>query len=374
METVIKWTKNENLCFEKDKRGWTKDKPRKYINNEEKKIINIYHNLKNDPLSFFCGATAIANVWKRIYPSKPVPHLRFIGRILKKHNLTKKIDRGKNKGASRYLLYPDYTILNNIGKNSLLEIDYIGQKFIKGQTEPINFLAFSLRGKRTLKYYVRTRFLTQDELMQHLKYFFNTYEKPVACKMDNAFVFFGPSSKGKFLSKTVLFLLSNNVIPIFTAPRKPWNQASVEGAGSIFARKFWNRFHFNNVLEIDKKLGEFNFDYMRYLNYQSPDKTEDNSDFSYCVYFIRKVYEKDKNTGYVGIGNEQIDIDSSYINLFTLCEWNLEKETLSIYLQREGVSDNGKCSFHLKLIKKITFEISKGSEVKAVDFYMSLNR
>jgi len=47
--------------------------------------------------------------------------------------------------------------------------------------------------------------------------------------MDNDFAFFGPSSKERFLSKVVLSLLLHNIIPIFTAPRKPWNQASIEG-------------------------------------------------------------------------------------------------------------------------------------------------
>ena len=53
------------------------------------------------------------------------------------HNLTEKIKRGKNKSASRYLLYPEYTILNTISQGSLLEIDFIGKKFIQGRTEPI---------------------------------------------------------------------------------------------------------------------------------------------------------------------------------------------------------------------------------------------
>jgi len=295
---------------------------------------------------------------------------------LKKYNLTRKIQRGRNKGASRYLLYPDFTILNRIAKNSLLEIDFIGKKFIKGRTEPINFLAFSLRGKRALKYYIRTEVLTQEELIRHLTCFFNTFEKPIACKMDNGFVFFGPSSKRRFLSKIVLFLLSQNIIPIFTAPRKPWNQASVEGASSVFQRKFWNRFDFSSLKDIDKRLTEFNLAYQRYLNYQRPNNSEENCDFSYCVYFIRKIYEhQDKNMGFVQIGDEKMDIEPQYINLFVLCHWDLEKELLYIYLQKEPKSkiENKDSPFYPQIIKKIPFEINKVTEKKVVDFYLSLN-
>lgn len=375
METVIKWTKNKDLPFQEDRRGWPKNKPRKYTHRQEKKILTLYHSLKNNPSHFFCGATAIANEWRSFYPCLKTPHLRFIGRVLKKHNLTQRIKKGRNKVTSRYLLYPDYTILNTIAKNSLLEIDFIGKKFIRGRTEPVNFLAFSLRGKRILKHYLRIENLTRDELITQLIYFFKDFEKPLSCKMDNSFVFFGPCSKRRFLSKVVLFLLSCNVIPIFTAPKRPWNQASVEGASSIFARKFWNKFEFNSLQEIDARLRDFNLNYLRYLNYQRPQKAEENPSFSYAVYFIRKVYEdENKSTGFIQIGDEKIEIPSSYINLFTLCHWDLERELLYIYLQKEKEPKDKESPFYLQTIKKTPFELNKVSEKKVVDFYLSLNR
>lgn len=384
MDFVIKWTKNKDQTFGEDRRGWPKNKPRKYLNNQEEKIISVYRSLINNPQSFFCGATAITHTWKSFYPSVAVPHVRFIGRVLKKHGLTKKIHRGRNKGASRYLLYPDYTILNTIAHKSLLEIDFIGEKFIQGRTKPINFLAFSLRGERRLKYYVRIETPTQDELMKQLNHFFATFEKPYAAKMDNGFVFFGPSSKKRFLSKTTLFLLLNNVIPIFTAPRKPWNQASVEGASSVFSRKFWNRFRFTSTEEIDERLKDFNADYQKYLNYQRPKQAEENPNFSYRVYFIRKVEENPgKGRASIQIGSERIEVNPSYLNLFTLCQWNLETNSLYIYLQREREktarqsttnSKNEFPKFYLQTIKKIPYALNKASEKKVVDFYLSPNR
>jgi len=132
--------------------------------------------------------------------------------------------------------------------------------------------------------------------MTQLGEFINKFERPYAVKMDNDFVFFGPSSKERFLSKVVLFLLLHNIIPIFTAPRKPWNQASIEGANSVFSRKFWNRGHFEAVSEIDRRLQDFNLDYQRYLNYQRPDTFKENKNFSYCVYFVRKIYQEAEST------------------------------------------------------------------------------
>jgi len=223
---------------------WKKGKPRKYTDNQEEKVLSLYFRLKDDPSSFFCGATAIQNTWKDYYPQNPIPHLRYIGRILKKHNLTEKIKREKNKGASRYLLYPAYTILNTISQGSLLEIDFI-RKFIQGESHPLNFLGFSLRGRRPLKHFMRIEEYTQEAVIESLDDFIHKFESPYAVKMDNDFVFFGPSSKERFLSKVTFYLLLHNIIPIFTAPRKPWNQASIEGTNSVFSRKFWNRSHFS---------------------------------------------------------------------------------------------------------------------------------
>ena len=374
MELVISWTKQPNQDPTPDKRGWKKGRPQKYTDNQEEKILSIYYKLKEDPSCFFCGATAILNIWKDYYPLTPIPHLRYIGRVLKKHNLTEKIKRGKNKGASRYLLYPEYTILNTISQGSLLEIDFI-QKFIQGRSRPLNFLGFSLRGKRPLKHFVRVESYNQEEVMTQLEEFIHKFERPYAVKMDNDFVFFGPSSKERFLSKVVLFLLLRNIIPIFTAPRKPWNQASIEGSNSVFSRKFWNRGPFASVAETDRRLADFNLSYQRYLNYQRPDSFKENKNFSYCVYFIRKIYQvPDSTKGYIQIGSKRIILNPSYINLFTLSKWDLEKEMLYVYIQRERQFESKPPSFYLQLVKKIPFEINKASDKKVVDFYLSYNR
>ena len=195
---------------------------------------------------------------------------------------------------------------------------FIGKKFIQGQREPIHFLGFSLRGRRALKYFTRAPSHHHWKVISGLGHFIHCFEKPYAVKMDNAFAFFSPPSKERFLSQVVLFLLLHHIIPVFTAPRKPWNQASIEGANSIFSRKFWNRCHFQSVTEIDGRLTDFNCDYQRFLNYQRPGMAQENQKFSYCVYFIRKVYQQTSaHQGYVKIGSKSVLLDPEYINLFT---------------------------------------------------------
>ncbi|HAJ33374.1 MAG TPA: hypothetical protein DCK79_08380, partial [Candidatus Atribacteria bacterium] len=117
-----------------------------------------------------------------------------------------------------------------------------------------------------------------------------------------------------------------------------------------------------------------NLDYQRYLNYQRPDSFKENENFSYCVHFIRKIYqEPDSTQGYIQIGSKRIILDPSYINLFTLSKWDLEKEIFYIYIQRERQFEPEPPSFYLQLVKKIPFEINKASDKKVVDFYLSYN-
>jgi hypothetical protein len=154
-------------------------------------------------------------------------------------------------------------------------------------------------------------------------------------KLDNGFAFAGSGPWPRVLNSVVLFLLKEKVLPVFTAPRKPWNQASVEGANSIFSRKFWNRFEFKNLNDIDYRLGHFNDSYERYTDYQKPKRLEARPKrFVPKVYFIRKVYEHPgTKRGYIDILKEQILLPTAYINMFVLAEWRLKSDILAVSFQ-----------------------------------------
>ena len=116
-----------------DARGWKKGKSRSYSQRDEERILRIHQRLDTDPLEHFSGASAILQRYHKVYPKAKPISLRFIGRTLAQHGLSSK-PKVRRKGVSRYLHYPEATI-NSVGK-SLLEIDFIGKKFITGRTEP----------------------------------------------------------------------------------------------------------------------------------------------------------------------------------------------------------------------------------------------
>lgn len=172
--------------------------------------------------------------------------------------------------------------------------------------------------------------------------------------MDNGLAFIGSASGKRSLSKIVKLLFEKKIIPVFTAPRKPWNNGSVEGSNSVFARNFWNKFIFNSVEEVDEKLEFFNQANIEYSYYQPNEiKRDDNKEFIPKIYFIRKVCEEQQNDkGKIEILNDKINLPKEYINLFTLSEWDLKTEMLTVYFEKEQQPI---------IIKKVKFKINKRS-------------
>lgn len=357
------WTKSSNQDFTKDMRGWPKGKPRKYTKADKTRVKKIRDELtKNSSDDFYCGATVILQEYRKKYPNLKPPTLRFIGRVLAKSGMVAQQKKHKNKGAARYLHYPEYSVYH-LGKR-VLEVDFVGHKFIRGRTEPVNFIGFSFKKEPKLRYFKRISGETSDNLINQSKRFFKTFEKPDVMKMDNGFAMAGAGPWPRTLSKTIISYLKEQIIPVYAVPRRPFSQASIEGNNSVFSRKFWKRFDFKNVQEVDEKLELFNLASQRYSEYQPPkekqEKQKKKRKFIPKVYFIRKVFEDEQTgKGYIALVNDKVFIRKSYINFFVLTEWNLKKEELYVYFEDQQ---------KLKRIKKIKFKINQKSKEKLSDF------
>lgn len=357
---MITWTKSPNQDFSKDMRGWPKGKPRKYTKTDRTRIEKIRSELtQKSSNNFYCGATVILQEYRKRYPNLRLPTLRFIGRILAKSGLAEQQKKHKNKGAARYLHYPEYSVYH-LGKR-VLEVDFVGHKFIKGRTEPVNFIGLSFKKPPKLRHFKRISGETADNVIRESKRFFRKFEKPDAVKIDNGFGMAGSSPWPRTISKVALFYLKEQIIPIYAVPRRPFSQASIEGNNSVFSKKFWKRFDFENVQEIDEKLELFNLASQRYAQYELPKKRpEKKTKFIPKIYFIRKVFEDEQTgKGYIELVNDKVFLHKSYINFFVLSEWKLKNEELYIYFENEQ---------NLKRIKKIKFKINQRSKEKLSHF------
>lgn len=280
-------------------------------------------------------------------------NISFITSTLKDLGLSKP-HKKRIRGGSEYQRYPK--ILISLVGNLILEIDFI-QRFIKGQTKPLHFIGFSCKGLK-LRQYRRISGQTNINTRKELEWFFNNFFLPDAVKMGNDLAFIGSNSAKRTISKTVKYLFDKKIIPIFTNPRSPWNNGSVEGSNSVFARNFWNKFEFKSIKDIDVKLELFNQSSLEYSDYeQNKFKNKGKESFIPQIYFIRKVHENQRKNGKgeINILNEKIELLDKYINLYILSKWNLKTEMLHIYFENEGKE---------ALVKKLKFRINKNSQIK----------
>lgn len=351
---VIKWTQSRKQDFTNDHRGWPKGKRRTWSKLAERRVKEIHRNLESNPFKFFTGASAIDQEWRKKFKVSPPP-LRTIGRILADLGLSSKRRKDRHKGASRYLCYPEHTIYTCL-KGRIVESDFIGKKYINGQTKPLNFISFSFKKKPKLRHFKRVESQTTNCFINEFKRFSQKFEKPDFVKVDNCLAVIGSASGKRNLSRTMKYLLKNQVIPIFAVPRKPFSQASIEGNNSVFSRKFWNRFQFKNLKDVDEKLGWFNKASQEYSEYQKPKVKLEKKKFVPKIYFIRQVKEdqtKKKMNGYIEILNDFVYLPKAYINYFVLAKWNINEERLYIYFEKEQKSE---------LIKKLLFKINRKSK------------
>lgn len=280
-------------------------------------------------------------------------NLSFIISTLKELQLSKP-HKKRIKGCSEYQRYPK-TLISRIGE-LVLEIDFI-QRFIKEQTKPLHFIGFSCK-KFKLRQYRRISGQTNLNVKKELEWFFDNFFMPDAAKMDNDLAFIGSNSAKRTISKTVKFLFDKKIIPIFTNPRSPWNNGSVEGSNSVFARNFWNKAEFNSAENVDRGLKLFNRSSLEYSDYEQ-NKFENKADKKLIpqIYFIRKVHENQQKNGKgeINILNERIELSGEYVNLYTLTKWDLKDEMLYVYFENEGKEI---------LKKKTKFQINKNSQIK----------
>jgi hypothetical protein len=350
---VVRWTQARDQDLERDGRGWPHGQARRWDERVYERIRRLHTALENDPHEFFTGATAIQHRYQRRYPKSPVPPLRTIGRILAELGLSSQRKRGRSKGAARYLCYPEHTVYHTLGER-VLEVDFVGRKYLTGRTAPVNFVGLSFKHSPKLRYFQRVPGETSEALIRACEAFFRRFETPDVLKVDNCGAAIGSGSGKRALSRFVHFLLARQILPVFSVPRKPFSQASIEGNNSVFARKFWNTQTFRSLRSLDRRLEWFNASSQRYTGYESPPPRPPPPGFVPKVYFIRQVREHPDRpgTGHIDVLHQQIALPAAYLSYFVLAEWNLHTERLVIFFEQDDTP---------KRIKSMRFAMNPNS-------------
>lgn len=356
---VVKWTQSPDQDCTKDQRGWKQGTRRKWNRMIEERITQIRQELEADPTQYYIGPTAIQVEYHRRFPAAELPPVRTIGQLLTDLGLSNAATPERTRGAARYLHYPEWTIYKGLG-GRVMEIDFVGEKFITGRTAPIHFLGWSCKKTPRFRHYARVVGETTDVFIRETAAVFGRFETPDFAKIDNAMAMIGGRRGKRAVSRAMVFLLRQRVIPIFSVPRQPFSQASIEGNNSAFGRKFWHRWDFGSVEEIDERLVGFNASTRRYLQYKPPTTTAAAAkDFVPTIYFTRQVQQEEKGPGgTVHILGETIELATEYVKFFVLGEWNLVEETMKIRFEEEEEST---------VLKEVEFPINERSKEKCID-------
>lgn len=356
---VRRWTSAPAQDLTADERGWPKGQRRHWDQTTMERIKEIHQFQQDDRQQFFCGATAISQEWRRRYPQTAVPPLRTIGRILAELGLSGKRRTTKAKGAARYLCYPEHTIYQQL-PGRVLEADFIGKKYLGGG-EPLNFIGFSFKKEPKLRHFQYVPAQTAEVIIRQAQRFFERFEKPDYFKVDNCGATIGSGSGQRTLSRFICFLLSEQIIPIFAVPRKPFSQASIEGNNSVFSRKFWNQRAFTSQRDVVRQLAWFNEASKQYAGYCRPAQPRARKiNFVPQVYFIRQVAdEAGARSGFINVLNEKISLPAAFINYFVLARWDLSREQLDVYFEKE---------LKQKRIKHMKFAINQNATYKKGSF------
>jgi hypothetical protein len=351
-----------------DNRGWKKGKPRKYTPETKQQIIKIRKELKRED-SYFIGSNVVMKNYENQTGEKVSKS--FVDGVLKEAGLVKS-PRSKKKGRSRYMKYPEYTI-NRLGK-SMMSIDFIGPKYLKGSNNRINFLSCKYIRPEKLGIAKRIKGQTTEQTIKTLKEIWETHPIPEILKIDNDAAFGANLSQKKYIGKLVFFLLNLGVTPLYVAPRSPWNNGHVEGFNSVFSKKFWNKLQFSDEQEIDIKITDFNVAYEKYSQLISNNPEIEEKDIRYIgdfknvdlenkyvknfmtdkIYFLRIVRRKnakgsDEEYGSIDILKHEIKLPKDLINLFVFCVLDLKSKNLKINIELDDRS--------LKEIKSMAFTI-----------------
>lgn len=359
---VRTWTEAPDQDFTRDTRGWKQGITRKHPSGIRARVVNIRSALVRDPDEYYIDALAVQQNYETRYPNDPPPSIGYIKDILRTEGLTVP-RRKKRRGTAKYLCYPVQCV-QRLG-DRIAEVDFVGEKYIKGHPNPLHFLSIAYQKPRRLRKVVRTLSELTDEAITTTTHIFNELGWPDVARVDAGNPFTGRGEhrddKGaRSISRYAVFLLEHQVIPVFGAIRSPWNQAHVEGSNNVFGKNFWNQCEFTSVVQVDERLAAFNECSKKRARWCPWKRTVSKGSFTPRICFIRKVEEDARRkTGWITVASTTILLPKVYIGLFVFAEWDLKDEILKIYFEREQ---------KITLTKKLRFPIHPSSRKRCIHF------
>jgi hypothetical protein len=246
------------------------------------------------------------------------------------------------------MLYPE-NLLFNLGR-ILMQVDFIGPRYLEGSSEPLHFLSVKYVRPFQLHIFIRIASQTSKEVLNcfYVLFFIMNLPVPDVIQMDNDAAFTGFIERKGCTGRVTRWICANGIIPLYNAPSSPWNNGSVEGGNSVFDRKFWNSFRFKNQEELDLKLKEFNQayetylipDYMQYVSKKTlidprKIKAKQLNSFSQPNLYLLRIVKEHYGKCQIDALNIYFQLPDKYKGQFVIVKINLVERRIRIFQERE---------------------------------------
>ncbi len=149
-------------------------------------------------------------------------------------------------------------------------------------------------------------------------------------KIDNCAATIGSTSGRRNISRVMHFLLQHQVVPIYSVPRKPFSQASIEGqqlgvCPKVLAGPVILTASSQSISSCNGSTSPLSIT----LATRKPKCRQSCESFRPRVYFLRQVREDDRGRSTISVLNESLELDPSYVSYFVIAEWSLDTERLA---------------------------------------------
>ena len=171
----------------------------------------------------------------------PIPHVRTIGRILQRHGA---LDGNRRV---RWAAPPPGWYLRDVAdkKAELDQFDIVEGLVIRGGTDVFVLNGISLHGGLVVSWPGPAP--TTKSVVERLTEHWRNVGLPDYAQFDNDTLFQGPHQHKDVIGRVMRLCLSLRVIPVFTPPREPGFQASIEALNGRWQAKVWSRFEHSSL-------------------------------------------------------------------------------------------------------------------------------
>ena len=191
--------------------------------------------LKLDQHAQFCGAQAI--LWElEDQHIRPLPSLRTVNRILRRHDL---IQRRTRRYQPKGTPYPS---LPAVAPNDRHQADFVGPRHLKGEAEPVRFYSMNVVDLATRRCATQPLFSRSGNAVYAA--FWAIWQRlgmPRHLQVDNEMAFYGSPTHPRGMGPLIRLCLHYGITLWFIPPAEPWRNGVVEGFNYHYQQKFLDR-------------------------------------------------------------------------------------------------------------------------------------